>query len=226
MMSRLLGMFTSPSPNNTKAKAVTASPAVGAMPTNAGDVNPPAIPPYDGSSSMTLSSNVRSSVAASPGFVRSPAANANQVDMVQWYRRKWQVSEQDNSRLKSLLGSRPPPQISKGGRGKNKMTLFNLPNVEDVSNGVQLRHLTTATIWPTHKFLFFQGPWTVYNVRTPHPFAKDVMDAVMLSPELDGFENDYYRDVALPVVSAKMCNLRGNMIGRCGVTFKSEYSFL
>lgn len=214
-------VFKSPSTEKSKSKAETAATA--ATPTNASDVDYPTLPPLDGST-------VRSSVAASPGLMRNPALDTPDltppVDMVQWYRRKWQLSNQDNTRLKSLLSSRPPPQISTGGRGKNKMTLFNLPNVEDVSNSVQLRNLTTATIWPTHKFLFFQGPWTVYNVRKPHPFAQDVMDAVMLSPELEGFENDYYRNVALPVVSAKMCNLRGNMIGRCGVTFKSEYLFL
>lgn len=222
MMSSFLGIIPSP------FKKTKAAHGVGATPTTENSdecSSPPApeLPPYTVSSSLSSSSNGSYDVDTSPRLAQTPG-NDIQGDIAQWYKRQWKTCKQDNARLRTLLDSRPPVS-SMSGRGKNKMTLFNMPH-EDVSNTVQLRNLTTAFIWPTNKFLFFQGAWTVYNAKTPHPFAKYVMDAVQLSPELEGFENDYYRDVALPIVSAKLSNLRGNMITRCGVTFNSEYFFI
>ena len=222
MMSSIIGLIASPFKQTKAAHGVGATRTI----KNAdGCSSPPALPAFTVSSSMSSSSSSNGSadVDTSPG-VAQPPVNDIREDIARWYKRQWQTCQQDNARLRTLLDSRPPVS-SMSGRGKNKMTLFNMPH-EDVSNTVQLRNLTTAFIWPTNKFLFFQGAWTVYNAKTPHPFAKYVMDAVQLSPDLEGFENDYYRDVALPIVSAKLSNLRGNMITRCGVTFNSEYFFI
>lgn len=213
MMSSFLGIVTSP------FKKTKAAHGVGATPTTKNSdecSSPPALPLFTVSSSLSSSSNGSDDVDTSPRLAQPPG-NDIQGDIARWYKRQWQACQQDNARLKTILDSRPPARRTRG-RGKNKMTLFHLPH-DDVSNSVQLRNLTTNTIWPSNKFLFFQGAWTVYNAKKPHPFAKYVMDAVQLSPELEGFENDYYRDVALPIVSAKLSNLRG-------VTFNSEYFFM
>lgn len=222
MMSSIIGLIASPFKQTKAAHGVGATRTIK---NDDGCSSPPALPPFTVSSSMSSSSSCNGSadVDTSPGVVQPPV-NDIREDIARWYKRQWQTCQQDNARLKKILDSRPTASSTRG-RGKNKMTLYHMPH-DDVSNSVQLRNLTTNTIWPSNKFLFFQGAWTVYDAKKPHPFAKYVMDAVQLSPELEGFENDYYRDVALPIVSAKLSNLRGNMITRCGVTFNSEYFFL
>lgn len=139
-------------------------------------------------------------------------------EMMEWYKGRSEENAAEVARLQLQLERR---QSGQGGVGKNKQLLW-ATAAEDVSNVVALKESTAQMIWPQNKFLNFTGRWMQYDTDNPHPFAAFVMKQVVIPDSFVGSTNDYFRNVALPKVGAKLSTLRGNCIGRCGKAFKGK----
>ena len=117
------------------------------------------------------------------------------------------------------------PRAREGGLGRNNQSMWKADQ-SNMSNINQLKVSTKQTIWPTNKFLKFHGKWRVYDASDPHAFAAHVMRQVVVPQSFRGTESDYYTNVALPTVAAKLSSLRGNFNTSCGKAFKSKFNVI
>jgi len=138
-------------------------------------------------------------------------------ESMEWWKGRAYLNEQNAMRLQRELDNR----IGRRGRGKNKQT-FVAADSSHLSNIHQLKTCTIQTIWPQNKLLNFNGRWTRYDTEGPHSFADYVMKQVVIPQTFSGSANDYYVDVALPVVAAKLSSMRGNFVTKCSKSFKGE----
>ena len=143
-------------------------------------------------------------------------------ESMEWWMTRSRKQEAVNAQLRLQLERMQPGQ---SGVGKNKQAFWKT-EPDDVSNMTTLKETTLKMIWPHNKFLNFTGRWTCYDAVKPHPFAEYVMKQVVVPASFIGSKNDYFRNVALPKIAAKLSTLRGNFVGKCGAAFKGEWSML
>lgn len=103
--------------------------------------------------------------------------------------------------------------------GKNKQGRMYVSQ-NDASNQMALNKTTSERLWPTTKFLSFDGVWKLFDIVNPHPFAKFVMSQVTVPDCFAGTMGEYYCKKALPMVWAKLSTLRSNFVVNCGKQFK------
>lgn len=145
------------------------------------------------------------------------------AESIEWWMNNSKTNKERADELQQQLDRIP---LTQEGLGRNKQSIWKA-DPSNMSNITQLKVSTKQTIWPTNKFLKFKGnKWTVYDASDPHPFAAHVMRQVVVPPSFRGAESDYYTNVALPTVAAKLSSLRGNFNTSCGKAFKSKFNVI
>lgn len=166
----------------------------------------------------TVSSSSISSLSAAASSANAETDCSNN-DQIQWWRERSRHYKQQCERLQMEIDCRS--RAHRGGMGKNKQTMY-MTEQANMTNKTALMNGTEADIWPSFKFLFFRGRWTVYDEDNPHSFAAHVMRYVTLPQSFEGYAGQYYETFALPTVSSKLSSLRGNFVTTCHDMFKGE----
>ena len=142
----------------------------------------------------------------------------DQTTAADWWKHRYYETSAHVDQLQMMLDRRS--RTNRGGLGKNTQTHFRTATCNR-TNKTALMNWVQEWLWPRYKILFFKGRWTTYEAQ-PHKFAAKVMTAVRMPKAFVGHEKEYYEQFALPVVSAKLGNLRGNFVTKCGNAFKRE----
>lgn len=136
-----------------------------------------------------------------------------------WWKQKYYETCAQVDQLQLMLDTRS--RTNRGGLGKNTQTHYRTAACNR-TNKTALMNWVQDWLWPRYKLLFFKGRWTTYEAKKPHNFAAKVMTAVRMPKAFIGHEKEYYEQFALPVVNAKLSNMRGNYVTQCKNAFKRE----